>query len=545
MSLTLTVQNIDRLSNGMPVEFVLHRRGAFLGRSPACDWSLPDPQNHVSSRHCEIHYQDNGYWLTDISTNGTFMNGAHERMAGPKRLVSGDRIVIGDYEILASLSGSAAQQLNQEQAASAPPQSGQWAGWDNQYPAESLPSQYAQQPAANANAQRAEPAHINSRFGDGWTPAQRAPDAAISSVWEDQAEIPDGPSGWSSAAPDRPANARPDDVWGRLAEGYVVDWARGGFHQNPANPDPLNIAPPTPESFLPPERSSHGFDTNPSPFSGSQPLDRFAQETQPPEPQRQDGWAATEPSTLGWAETSPPHASAPPPSLPLQAQEPMVPAPTEPAHALPQNSFPPAPSQSNIGTNHIEAFFMAAGINPDQMSQLSDESLSNAGALFRQLISGLVVMVEARARAKAQMGAETTTFEHAGNNPIKFARTPEQAILQLIKPQEPGFMDPERAVEDAFYDLQSHQIATLKAMQGALRATLERFSPHEIKKRATVSGIGNIITAAHEAKLWRAYEKEFSGVAQGSDEAFMDVFAKEFRKAYETQSQQAKANNRP
>jgi type VI secretion system protein ImpI/type VI secretion system protein len=36
--------------------------------------------------------------------------------------------------------------------------------------------------------------------------------------------------------------------------------------------------------------------------------------------------------------------------------------------------------------------------------------------------------------------------------------------------------------------------------------------------------------------LWRAYEREFSGVARGSDEAFMDVFAKEFRKAYEEQS---------
>ena len=33
--------------------------------------------------------------------------------------------------------------------------------------------------------------------------------------------------------------------------------------------------------------------------------------------------------------------------------------------------------------------------------------------------------------------------------------------------------------------------------------------------------------------MWKAYEREFSGFAFDSDEAFMDMFAKEFRKAYD------------
>jgi type VI secretion system protein ImpI/type VI secretion system protein len=71
-------------------------------------------------------------------------------------------------------------------------------------------------------------------------------------------------------------------------------------------------------------------------------------------------------------------------------------------------------------------------------------------------------------------------------------------------------------------------------MQGALRATLDRFSPDAIRKRAETRGIlGRILPGARDAALWQAYQKEFGGVAQGSDEAFMDVFAKEFRKAYE------------
>ena len=44
-------------------------------------------------------------------------------------------------------------------------------------------------------------------------------------------------------------------------------------------------------------------------------------------------------------------------------------------------------------------------------------------------------------------------------------------------------MEADRAVEDAYLDLQSHQVATLKAIPGALRATLDRFSPGSIRRR--------------------------------------------------------------
>ena len=154
--------------------------------------------------------------------------------------------------------------------------------------------------------------------------------------------------------------------------------------------------------------------------------------------------------------------------------------------------------------------------------------------MLRRIVAGLVVMLEARARAKSQMGAAGTSLEFEGNNPLKFARTPEQALTQLLNPAERGFMPADRAVEDAFRDLQAHQLATLKAMQGALRATLDRFSPTAISKRAgKPGGLAAILPGSRDAALWRTYVREFGGVAQGSDEAFMDVFAKEFRKAYE------------
>jgi predicted component of type VI protein secretion system len=99
-------------------------------------------------------------------------------------------------------------------------------------------------------------------------------------------------------------------------------------------------------------------------------------------------------------------------------------------------------------------------------------------------------------------------------------------------------MEAERAVEDGFYDLQSHQVATLAAIPGSLKATLERFSPGSIKRRAENMGVlTRVIPAMRDAALWHNYEREFAKVAAESDEAFMEVFAKEFRKYYDKQLQ--------
>jgi type VI secretion system protein len=182
------------------------------------------------------------------------------------------------------------------------------------------------------------------------------------------------------------------------------------------------------------------------------------------------------------------------------------------------------------------AFLAAAEIDAAKVSASPGMAIAKGGALLRRLISGLVVMVEARARAKAQMGAEATQLQLDGNNPIKFARTPSGALTQLLNPTEKGFLDAEKAIEDAFVDLQSHQIATLAAIPGALRATLERFSPGSIKRRAENMGVlARILSTARDAALWANYEREYKTVASQSDDAFMEVFAKEFRKAYAKQ----------
>jgi type VI secretion system protein ImpI len=99
MTLRLSIENVDRLPDGGPIRIEVKGRGLDLGRDSHLDWTLPDPSRSISGKHCEIRYRDGGYWLHDVSTNGTFVNGAEYRLDAPHRLRDADRLSIGPYII--------------------------------------------------------------------------------------------------------------------------------------------------------------------------------------------------------------------------------------------------------------------------------------------------------------------------------------------------------------------------------------------------------------------------------------------------------------
>lgn len=104
MTLTLRIENVTTLPDGGPLSVSIKgKRGLDIGRDQYLDWTLPDSSRFISGKHCEVRWHDGAYWLHDISTNGTFMNGAESRLKGPHRLRNGDRFVIGQYIIGATI----------------------------------------------------------------------------------------------------------------------------------------------------------------------------------------------------------------------------------------------------------------------------------------------------------------------------------------------------------------------------------------------------------------------------------------------------------
>jgi len=490
MPLTLTIRNADRLDNGSPLSLVLDRRGAMIGRAPTVDWCLPDPSLHISSRHCEIQFAGDSYILNDVSTNGTFKLGSTARLPGPHTIQAGDIFQIGQFEVVAALDDATAAAMSASNAAPPP----QWTGWGGAGDGGSAAP-------GNASAWGAPPAS-----------------AAISGT---------GPMSQHWAAPKADGLAAPAPTpapgWGPTTQSEPP--AASNWGSPAAEPAPSTWSAPAP----PPSTPASGWSVAPG--------------AAPSPPSADDIWGKIAASNVvDWARGG---FGSPPPPPPVVAAAPVLPSaapsvtamsssPLADASAAPASAHSAPVPKPSIGSGGVAALLTATGIGPAMIKQGDDAVLAQAGDLLRRLVAGMVVMLEARARAKSQMGAQNTSLEFDGNNPLKFARAPEQALAQLLNPPERGFMPSDKAIEDAFRDLQAHQVATLKAMQGALRATLDRFSPTAIRARADTRGmLAKILPGARDAALWQAYEREFGGVAQGSDEAFMDVFAKEFRRAYD------------
>lgn len=101
MSLTLTITSYQRLSPGQQASRELGQGTLTIGRSTDNDWPLPDPEMILSKQHCVVEYRDGGYFLTDTSTNGVFVNHSDERVGRGRsvRLHEADILRLGDYEL--------------------------------------------------------------------------------------------------------------------------------------------------------------------------------------------------------------------------------------------------------------------------------------------------------------------------------------------------------------------------------------------------------------------------------------------------------------
>jgi len=204
--LRLRIENAPNLPDGGPVEVTVSgRRGIDIGRDTHLDWTLPDPTRQISGKHCEIRYRDGGYWLYDVSTNGTFLEGSDGRLKGPHQLRDGDRLTIGHYIIAVALEGEALAQ---------------------------------QEPAART-VQAAQYHELWNDMGDAAPPVDRnllKPPSSSAPVRPDfldwAVDVPESGEPGFVPAPARPAPSAPDEL----------DWASGPKRQPPP-PDPGPAVP--------------------------------------------------------------------------------------------------------------------------------------------------------------------------------------------------------------------------------------------------------------------------------------------------------------
>lgn len=479
MALTLTIENETSLPDGGPLSVtVTGKRGIDIGRDRHLDWTLPDPSRSISSKHCEVRYHDGGYWLHDVSTNGTYVNRSDRRMQGPHRLRNGDRIEIGHYIIAVTLDAedAAAPAQGYGEAAPVNPQEFWSAVGDVAPPA----------PARDFQPAR-ELRPVRPDFLD-W--AVDTPEAHLG-------------GGRNAPAAPAPAFTPPSGHFEDLS------WAQGAVPPPPPEPPPPMPMPRRPAA-PPPEAA------NPWGVPSLAP--------QPPEPRLERGF---EPPPL--------------PQTVLAPQEPVAPAPAPPprAAAPPPLGTPPLaaapPAGASVPGDFLRRLAHGAGVSEDVFASRDPGELAEElGALTRIVAENLKQLLNARAETKRMArSSDQTMIQAIENNPLKFSPTAEDAMRLMFGPPTRGYLDARRTFEQSFKDLKTHQVKTYSAMQHALRMMAEDLDPRAVEEGIEADkGLGGLI-GSRKARLWDAYVARWEAMTAPHEDGLVDAFMIYFAECYD------------
>ncbi|MDF1791800.1 MAG: type VI secretion system-associated FHA domain protein TagH [Thalassobaculaceae bacterium] len=105
MRLMLDVTSFQKALMGSGSRHEFDETGGVIGRGRRSDWVLPDPDRFVSGSHAEISFDGDRFYITDVSTNGLFLNDSSVPLGKGARwpISNGDRMALGDFEILARI----------------------------------------------------------------------------------------------------------------------------------------------------------------------------------------------------------------------------------------------------------------------------------------------------------------------------------------------------------------------------------------------------------------------------------------------------------
>ena len=204
----------------------------------------------------------------------------------------------------------------------------------------------------------------------------------------------------------------------------------------------------------------------------------------------------------------------------------------------------PAPVAEEKGAREaVQAFLKGAGLEDKELSDAEIEAfMLQSGRILRAAVEGAMALLAARATAKKELRAEDRTMVASkDNNPLKLMSDPQEAVAFLFdtKDRTGGFLDPVRAMSDAFDDLRAHEVALFAGMRAALIGAIQRFDPKtleaELEKNAGGLGLNR------KAKLWEQFAAFQQKLARDAEDDFNKVFGREFMGTYMAQVKRLKS----
>ena len=455
-----------------------------LGRGPANDIVLPDPERQLSKNHCVIEDHNGNVVVVDFSTNGTFLNYSKVPLGRtPTPLNNGDILSVGPYELMVEI------------ASALPPP---------------IPDPLGHDQVSHGSADRApDPMQLLDDLGPG---GDFLDDLLGSS------DVPKGPGQIKIEDPindllpplgedEDPFFAKPGDpVQDNMGSSQSMHNTSGSDSFRPSHSSgPAIIPDDWDDDFLSPAKP------DPAPEAIPEPAD--------PAPE-----AEPEPTPVAEDQTRTPKPAPAPEAKPADIQTP-----------------PPATETPVVVTGDqaaARAFLDALDV---EGLTISDEDLHSTmgrmGRVMRTMITGLREILMTRTSIKSEFRIEQTMITAGGNNPLKFSISPDQAIESLVKPRTRGYLGSEMATEQALNDIKAHEVAMVTGMEAALKGILAKLDPKVLESQIESGGGGGIggLLKGKKTRYWEVYEKMYGQISDQAENDFHELFSREFARAYKEQ----------
>jgi type VI secretion system FHA domain protein len=233
----------------------------------------------------------------------------------------------------------------------------------------------------------------------------------------------------------------------------------------------------------------------------------------------------------------------PEPASPIAA-EPPAPAPTAPTPPAPHPQAEPATelpaaaaTDADTEARLIAAFLRGAGLERRAIGDVEVEALLEAaGGRLRELAFGVTQLLRARAEFKDAARIARTQIRSTGNNPLKLAVSPEEAVSAVLLGRDQAYLSPEAAVHSAFDDLRDHELRMLEAIQAALNSLLARFDPVNFEAELDqASRLATLVAGGRRSRCWELFRERFEAMSTEARNRFLGEIGPAFAAAYEAE----------
>jgi type VI secretion system protein len=474
MAITISVVNAPLGARYGESSRVFSEQGGTIGRGERNTWVLDDPEKYLSSCHCSITCEGGSYYITDLSTNGTYLNHAPAPLGkGVKSILKdGDSFEMGSYSMQVKLQASTNNSnVFGKPSSLAPDPFAQ--------PVKTSSDNFAFDTGGSFSNSSSGPFFEEDTFGKGLD--TNDPLAALDKR---------SPQSNSFSAPVDPYQ-------------FGGSQQQGGL----AISDAFNMPNVLPADNIIPE--DWGDDDLMSDFM-SEPVSTIARQPKP-----QPEVIVPQPQVI-----EPTIAIAKPIKVQQPVQEPIAPVTTK------------ANTVSNAAANSALVRAMGLeGLSPEEIEKVAE----TVGELMPVIVDGMMKLLRSRASIKNEFRMNMTTIQPVENNPLKFSVNPKDALENMFVRKNSAYKGAVESFTEGFDGIVDHQIAIIAGMRSAFKGMMDRFDPEKLEKQFDKQSKGVTLPGMQKVKYWNSYAEHFASYAENMEQSFRHLFGDDFVQAYENQ----------